>query len=236
MSGIATFLGDQTSVDEVQEQETLVGDIRERVKRAGLTMFPFATNPNIQYGMARFRETSNKLDRIYGIMAVYNLRVGATLPGADTSRDYTLEELEDEFAISLNARSPLLGQLFLHTDQPPQGRGWKITQRSWVPHGFDELEENVQVCEGCVIIGIPGGHAQIFGDICPLEQMYSFWKACEIGYKPKGLYRSRVVIDDYICREHSSKEPRIFPAGTSIEFIRVIRQLKLCSMSSVLIG
>ncbi|KUI65531.1 hypothetical protein VM1G_00131 [Cytospora mali] len=129
-------------VEDAQGQGDLVSKIRERVKRAGLIMFPFATNPNIQYGMARFRETSNKLDRIYGIMAVYNLRVGAASPGADTSREYTLDELEDEFAISLNARSPLLGQLFLHTDRPPQGRSWKITQKSWVPHGFDDFSEN----------------------------------------------------------------------------------------------
>lgn len=206
----------ETSEGNVREQAITLSEIRERVKCAGLNMFPFATNPNIQYGMARFRETSNYLDRIYGIMAVYNLRVGAALPGADTSRKYTLDELEDEFAISINARSPLLGQLFLHTDRPPQGRSWKITQQSWVPHSFDEFSENMRVSDGCVIAGIPGGHAQLSGNICPLEQMYSFWKACEIDYKPRGLYRSRVIVDDYICSEYADREQRISPAGITI--------------------
>ncbi|KUI56257.1 hypothetical protein VP1G_03603 [Cytospora mali] len=138
-SDISIPMDVQERVEDEQEQESQVSEIRERVKRAGLIMFPFATNPNIQYGMARFRETSDKLDRIYGIMAVYNLRVGAVSPGADTSREYTLDELEDEFAISLNARSPLLGQLFLHTDRPPQGKSWKITQQSWGCIGLELL-------------------------------------------------------------------------------------------------
>lgn len=74
-----------------------------------MTIFPFVTDPNIQYGRARFRETSNHLDRIYEIMAVYNLRMGTVLPVAHASKEYTLDELEDESANPLNARSLLLG-------------------------------------------------------------------------------------------------------------------------------
>lgn len=52
------------------------------------------------------------------MMAVYNLRVGTATPVAGASKEYTFNELEDEFANSLNARSLLLGHLFLHNDRP----------------------------------------------------------------------------------------------------------------------
>lgn len=122
-----------------------------------MNIFPFATNPNIQYGRARFWENSNHLDRIYEITAVYNLRMGTVLPVAHASKEYILDELEDESATPLNARSLLLGQLFLHTDRQHKGKTWKTAQNSRMPRSSDEFSEKMCVF---VIAGTLGGHAR----------------------------------------------------------------------------
>lgn len=103
------------------------------------------------------------------MMAVYNLRVGTVTPVADASKEYTFNELEDEFANSLNARSLLFGQLFLHTDRPHQGKSWKIAQNCWVSRSLNEVSEEMCVF---VIAGTPGGHALILDDRCPQEQIH----------------------------------------------------------------
>lgn len=79
-------------------------------------------------------------------MAMCNLRMGTVLPVAHASREYTLDELEDESTNPLNARSPLLGQLFLHTDRPHQGNSWKTAHNLREPRSFDELSEKMCVC------------------------------------------------------------------------------------------
>lgn len=62
-------------------------------------------------------------------MALYNIRVGEVL---DPSKQQTLEQLEEEFVIALNTRSCFLGQLFLHTTRPKEGKSWQTTQHSRV--------------------------------------------------------------------------------------------------------
>ena len=90
----------------------------------------YSSNPNILYGVARFRETRDELDRIYGIMQVYNLQLGESKqPGVHP----TLEQLEDEFAVVLNSSKPVLAQLFVHSRNPRKGKSWRITQHSGVP-------------------------------------------------------------------------------------------------------
>lgn len=129
------------------------------------------------------------------MMAVYNLRVGTATPVADASKGGTFNELEDEFANSLNVRPLLLGQLFLHTDRPHQGKSWKIAQDFRVPRSFDELSEKMCVF---VIAGTPGGRALISDDSCPLEQIHSLWRTRELDHRPRRLDLSRIVVDDYL--------------------------------------
>jgi heterokaryon incompatibility protein (HET) len=108
--------------------------IADNIERIGFN-YGLISNPNVCYGVARFREAKHPLDRVYGIMQVYNIRVGESV--RSYAKPPTLDGLMDEFAQELNRRSPLLGQSFLHIQKPAQGKSWRISQFSRVP---DQLQ------------------------------------------------------------------------------------------------
>lgn len=108
----------------------LVTAIRDRVYQSGLFVANMAQDPNLQYGMAKFRKTRRREDRVYGIMQIYNLRVGQAVRPLDKPG---LEELVVEFGLAINAHSPLRGQLFVHTAPTRPGLSWCITEESAVP-------------------------------------------------------------------------------------------------------
>ncbi|KAL2813768.1 hypothetical protein BDW59DRAFT_167404 [Aspergillus cavernicola] len=58
----------------------------------------YINNPNVQYGLVRYRTTTRPADRIYGIMQIYQLSVGQS---AEPWRTFTLDELRDKFAQAL---------------------------------------------------------------------------------------------------------------------------------------
>ncbi|KUI67248.1 hypothetical protein VM1G_03522 [Cytospora mali] len=177
-----------------------MGDqIARQIREAGgLTGFGMSTNPNIQFAAARFRKTTNELDRIYGIMATYNIRVGS-----DASRKYTLEELAYEFATTLNGKSPLLGQLFIHLDEPRPGTTWQITQRSRVPRVLSSWTNDLSSSDDCHITGRVDGRAMITGQVTPLKGLVSLWRAFE-NVKESYLWAGfRVIMDDYICQPYT---------------------------------
>ncbi|KAI0548225.1 hypothetical protein F4679DRAFT_551677 [Xylaria curta] len=86
--------------------------------------------PTSLLAMSAFRQVSRKEDRVYGIMQVFDLRVGKSRPGADVQRDFSLEELEDELGAELNAADPMLGQMHVYASQPIPGKGWRIGPES----------------------------------------------------------------------------------------------------------
>jgi hypothetical protein len=87
-------------------------------------------NPNKGYSLAQHRVTKRPLDRIYGIMQTYELRLGKS---QNPAWDGTLEDLVDELAESLVNRSPMLSQMFTHKISPPDGKSWRITQNIRIP-------------------------------------------------------------------------------------------------------
>ncbi|KAF2252751.1 hypothetical protein BU26DRAFT_601007 [Trematosphaeria pertusa] len=87
-------------------------------------------NPNTIYHSAKFRTATDPLDRVYGIMQVFGFRLGAT---NDPSSSFTLDELESQFALEINAISPIWAQLFVHSRQAPKGKCWRISQDSRIP-------------------------------------------------------------------------------------------------------
>lgn len=196
-----TFVNN-TTVDRFQEPPVrAVADvICQQIEEAGYSISPFATNPNLQYAAAATRNTSHSLDRIYGILSIYNLHVGATVPGADASRVYSFEELEDEFAATLNAFSPLLAQLFVHTKEPRKDRSWQITQKIRIPHCLTFYDEKDTTFEDCEITATPRGCAQIKGKVCGLAEVLSAWRSMRL--KGRASFHFNIIIDDYICKEH----------------------------------
>lgn len=89
-------------------------------------------NPNVQYGAAKFRQTVRPEDRVYAICQIYNIRVGQTLRPDEPAPE--LDNLIEEFGLAINARFPIISQLFVHTTSPQIGRSWCITQESEVPY------------------------------------------------------------------------------------------------------
>jgi hypothetical protein len=103
--------------------------IKEQILQAGF-YYLFSTNPNVQYGTARYRTTTHKEDRVYAIMQIYNLQVGKSVRPEENPE---LEELVSEFAGAINQSSAILGQYFVHTQIPRHGATWQITEQSTIP-------------------------------------------------------------------------------------------------------
>lgn len=158
--------------------------------------------PNVQYGMARSRKVTLELDRIYGIMAAYNIQVGAAVPGTDSKKKYTLPELEHEFDIAVNKKSALLGQLFVHIQRPEARKSWMITQDSRVPEGFAiaRIYEGQYVTwRDCLIEPSAGGTGMsICGAMCPFNAMREY---CEFLNRSTSNSRFWISVDDYLIKD-----------------------------------
>lgn len=190
--------------------------ILDLIRQTGYTSIADATNPNSYYVLARNRVASYELDRIYGVMALYNIRVGAAVPGTDVSKNYTLQELEEEFVFALNTKSAILGQMFLHVEEPHHGKTWQMTQKSRVPHSFryfalqhihtgPEMEAPSVFDNFEISRGLPGGPAKIRGSIGPFESLIQYWRAIISSKKQLGdHYRIVLQVDDYICKANPS--------------------------------
>lgn len=87
-------------------------------------------NPSTVYNAASFRTATDPLDRVYGIMQIFGFRLGQSV---EPDRQFTLDELETQFAASINAESPVWGQLFVHSAVVPLGTSWRISMTSILP-------------------------------------------------------------------------------------------------------
>lgn len=177
--------------------------LERRMKQAGYDIRPSINrNPNVHFALAHQRTATFELDRIYGIMALYNIQVGATVPGSDTAHTYTLEELEDEFALALNAKSPFLAQWFIHVDKPSPRKTWKITQTVRISQ-LCQWDQGYSSYDDCVIRA-EGSEVRIRAGITSFEGLVEFWRT-RMTYLPEGESSGGqliVVVDDYICGEN----------------------------------
>ncbi|KUI55252.1 hypothetical protein VP1G_02648 [Cytospora mali] len=132
-----------------------MGDqIARQIREAGgLTGFGMSTNPNTRFAAARFPKTTNE--------------------------EYTLEELAHKFATALNGKSHLLGQLFIHLDEPRSGTTWQITQRSRVPRILSSWTNDFFSSDDCHITGRVDGRAIITGQMTTYKGLVSLWRAFE---------------------------------------------------------
>lgn len=118
-------------LDEVDDQA--LKRILELVECLG---FEGATTSNacVLYSATRFRNARDPLDCVYGIMQVFDLRLGeAANPGGN----YTLEDLETQMTVALIGKSVIWAQLFVHTHPPRPGKSWVISPYSIFPQRID---------------------------------------------------------------------------------------------------
>lgn len=178
------------------------GHIRQRIEYTRHNEVYLGSNPNIYYGKASRRQVTDPLDRIYGVIGLYNMRVGATKgPQATAHTSYTLEQLEEEFVVELNRKSALLGQLFVHRSAPKAGESWKIAQNIRVPRTFMDWDAGMFTCDDCSIAALPGFLTEIQGKLSSFKDLIAFWKVARDSGIDTG-YSLIIRMDDYVCWEN----------------------------------
>lgn len=123
-----------------------------------------SSNAVVLYSIARFRRTRHPLDRVYGIMQIYGLRLGES---AQPGNSFTLDELEDQLAVALNAKSPLYAQLLVHTEPSQPGKCWRVNPFSEAPTLADRIVKANDQCQirlSDLGRGVFQGRACNFGD------------------------------------------------------------------------
>lgn len=101
------------------------------------------TIPNTAYSAARHRNATELVDRIFGIVQIYEISCNPDPAGEDETAK--LHALEDEFGAKLIAKSSLLSQIFIHSSEEPPRRTWLITQKCIVDNFWESvfLSENI---------------------------------------------------------------------------------------------
>ncbi|KAH0536392.1 hypothetical protein FGG08_006742 [Glutinoglossum americanum] len=145
-------------------------------------------NPMSLYTVARYRQTTFPLDRIYGIMQVFDLRLGKAAPGAVQTDPWDLPQLQLQLGIALLEKDPTMSQLHIHATRPPVGQAWRVSDSSIVP----DLVNRIPMFGTSTIFGEYRTNCHLStktyrsqtwgyfgGMICPLEVLQSAWKAAE---------------------------------------------------------
>lgn len=103
------------------------------IGNSGLSYFN-TYSPFALYHATKFRTAERKLDRIYGCMQIFNVHLGRPnrlfMPAA------SLDDLNDELVIWLTNRHGNTSQMFIHTEQPAEGKSWRFLQSSAVTEDF----------------------------------------------------------------------------------------------------
>lgn len=91
-------------------------------------------NPMELYRAATNRKPSNDLDAVYGIMQIFEFRLGHSSLDTNTEAVFTLADLEDQLGAALMELSPVLSQCFRR--QVPvsrKGENWRVSRLSSAP-------------------------------------------------------------------------------------------------------
>lgn len=151
------------------EQEAKLQAVRSAVRSLGFLAYENAT---LLYTSASTRTCREPLDRIYAIMQIYGFRLGES---ADPSRQYSLSELELEFAVALNSLSPIWAQLFIRSQRPTDGRSWCVDQSCQLPSTF--RFDYVVPSSQCRIALDHDRRPYFHGRTCPLNDLARMWSA-----------------------------------------------------------
>lgn len=72
-------------------------------------------------------------DKIYGIMQVYDLKLGKSSPRHKAGTEYSLEDLEDQLGAEILAKFPIASQLVVQSGNCPSGKAWRVNSDMIVP-------------------------------------------------------------------------------------------------------
>ncbi|KAI1742966.1 hypothetical protein F4680DRAFT_410622 [Xylaria scruposa] len=88
-------------------------------------------NPFSLLTASRLRTTTNPVDRVYGIMQVFNLQLGKANKYTE-KRQFTLAELTDELSAMLILKYPITSQLIIQHQQS-RNSSWRINSYTRLP-------------------------------------------------------------------------------------------------------
>ncbi|KUI70491.1 hypothetical protein VM1G_06398 [Cytospora mali] len=203
------------------EVQRLASETAERVRRSGLDRgFTYnPNNPNVQISAAKFRKTLYKEDRVYAICQIYNVRIGRSLRPDDRLQSF--DNLRKEFGLAINARSALLGQLFVHTEEPSRGMSWCVTENSDVPREFqvvtyDGLDITATIAQD------DNGSIIAQGFCCPFQDFYdASLQACSAS--PEVDEDVGIYFDQHVSRvlqlgpDNWLSSPKLVDCGTRLK-------------------
>lgn len=81
------------------------------------------------------RTTRKEEDRVYGIMQVFDFRLGSSAPDVDENYNFSLEELNDQLGAALLAKDPVMSQMYINEGKVEPSKGWRLNRNSIVPSG-----------------------------------------------------------------------------------------------------
>lgn len=160
------------------EEQTL----RRIIERSGLESLSMH-DPLALYTQSKNRTTEHELDRIYGIMQVFDVRLGKSALHARPEQRWTLSELETQLGIALIQKYPLLSQLHVHNTIVRKRQAWRVTTASVVPAWGSELpfhypRGNVKRMQPSLAIKRVDGalYGYFEGRSCNFETFVDAWK------------------------------------------------------------
>ncbi|KAL5044403.1 hypothetical protein BDW71DRAFT_186247 [Aspergillus fruticulosus] len=198
-----------------------VKDLMAQIEASGMDSL-YESNPMAVLTVARFRKTSDDVDRVYGIMQVFGdeCRVGEAVDGHQPGHRYTFSDLQDSFGRLLLHRFPILSQIHTHLDPPPLGKGWRICARSATPIGFRfssdfRIHDNIKDYVGSPIVsrcklttktinGLTWGH--FTGKACRFDSLQRSWRG------------------HYVSSRKANSAP-MWPLQIALDSLPVLRQI-----------
>lgn len=146
------------------------------------------------YAAAVNRKPSRILDSIYGIMQIFEFRLGESNPHAESDAVFTLADLEDELGLALMQLSPILSQAFRHVVWPrDRGKNWRVSAHSTVPgQAFtnDMPWKPEDYASDCILDVQKRGQVlwgRFAGRLCTFPTLYRAWtysNDSDMGYNP----------------------------------------------------
>ena len=164
-------------------------EMAESLDRSGLISLT-VNNPIALLSVAQNRKTGpdNTADRVYGIMQVFDLRLGKSRPGVDSARQFRLEELEDELGIALMTSYPVVSQLFVYNEAPAPGKGWRMGPTARIAYYlkegvYEDTKDPVNSCVNLTQLSTELVGSTLWGRFegptCSVTSLYSVWEMLE---------------------------------------------------------
>lgn len=165
----------------------------DMIERSGLAALAME-NPMALYTVASNRLTSRPVDRVYGIMQVFDFQLGISAPHADKGASPNLPELELQLGQELLTKYPIMSQLHVHTQPARQGQAWRVSSNSRVPELASKvgyfvtssfLGDHKCLCQFSSTKVDGNSCASFVGKICSFEILQKAWSSMDRHILPR---------------------------------------------------